>query len=300
MPASSYFGPKRAENEPTLAQPVRSRGLRFTHPWCLFHVYLPGSETCSTLASFTQGRRRRLCIICIISTGPPDPATAPGGPGEGGHTRWNPAESVRPLAAGSSSRIPHSSEEHLRMLSRLQQLKFAHRFTTLDVNSSGYLELSDYVTVAHRMCHRSGIGVNSLLGSNLIEAYTRAFSKLARGQNSVDRVRVDLSTFIESIGINLAGHPNSFERDIKPIVELIVDTFDENRDGHLNEQEFRRFLNSYSVSSMDVSAAIQGLGVRHRGISRERFMECSRDFYCGDNPAAPGNWLFGDFCKSLY
>lgn len=106
---------------------------------------------------------------------------------------------------------------------------------------------------------------------------------------------MDLQTFVDFMGGELAGRPDVFDRGMKPIVDLIVDICDIDRDHYLDESDFCRFLGSYAVSECEVIAAARRLGIGPTDlISHEEFVHHSRNFYCGDDPSDPGNWLFGD------
>ncbi|MFB7868039.1 EF-hand domain-containing protein [Streptomyces sp. NPDC056069] len=181
------------------------------------------------------------------------------------------------------------------MTSELQRQKYMRRFATLDVNGSGFLELADYVTVAVNMCVASGVAADSTLGASLVNAYRQAFERLAGNSGSIEDARVDLQTFVDFMGSALAGRPDVFDLGIKPIADLIVDVCDIDRDHHLDESDFFRFLGSYAVSESEAMAAARRLGIGPTDlISREEFVDHSRNFYCGDDPSDPGNWLFGD------
>lgn len=182
------------------------------------------------------------------------------------------------------------------MISALQRKKFSHRFTTLDVNRSGYLELSDYATVATKMCGACGVSAASGIGLSLVRSYRDAFEGLARNRGAVSEVRITREEFIHFITVKLAGRPEVFERGMRRIAELVADVCDANHDGHLDENDLIRFLGSYSIREAEFAGTLRRLGVDSNGsLSREKFIEYSREFYCGDNPSSPGNWLFGEF-----
>ncbi|MFJ8589660.1 EF-hand domain-containing protein [Streptomyces sp. NPDC093595] len=184
------------------------------------------------------------------------------------------------------------------MLSELQWLKFAHRFTTLDINGSGCLELSDYAAIAANMCHACSVPIDSGVGLSLRNAYIRAFKALSSGREDIQAVQITLDEFIRFMEMRLAGRPEVFDRGMKRIAGLVADICDVNRDGFLDEKDFICFLGSYSIPEGEYAVALRNLGMRSNGpLSREDFISHSRDFYCGDNPLSPGNWLFGDFKK---
>ncbi|MFF3404535.1 hypothetical protein ACFYW6_39965 [Streptomyces sp. NPDC002659] len=139
------------------------------------------------------------------------------------------------------------------------------------------------------------------MGAKLMDRYRGAFESLARGLGPAEQARVTVEMFVNFMGAALAGRPEVFDRGMRPIAELIVDILDIDRDNHLDESDFRRFLSAYSIPELEAILVMRHLEVEFRGLlPREKFVEYSRDFYCGDDPSSPGNWLFGNFNQIPY
>ena len=200
-------------------------------------------------------------------------------------------------------RVPPSvsfGPSHLRvrltrrvMITDFQRRKLARRFETLDVNGSGTLRLSDYLRIASRLSQAFGLSADDDRVTALTTAYRRMWwTLMTDGDVNGDR-RVDPEEFAAAIAKGLIAQPENFDVMLRPTMEAVFDAADVNGDGRMDGAELRAMLGAYGVPEEAMDAAVAHV-VPEGGLDREGFVEANREYYVGDDPAAPGAWLFGD------
>ncbi|MFJ2061076.1 hypothetical protein ACIOMM_34860 [Streptomyces sp. NPDC087908] len=106
-------------------------------------------------------------------------------------------------------------------------------------------------------------------------------------------VKRDFLAVIES---RLTGRPDYSARGMEKVGRIIFDVCDIDRNGFMDDRDYCRFLFSYGVPEQDALWAVRRITSSANPIlSRSRFIELSREFYCSADPDAAGNWMFGKF-----
>ncbi|MFD3880770.1 EF-hand domain-containing protein [Streptomyces microflavus] len=171
--------------------------------------------------------------------------------------------------------------------------KYFRRFATLDSRNLGFVQRQDYENAARRICEASDVAFHTGPGQSLVQAYGESFDHLAR--NGGRDPQISRQTFVQAMLGGLAGKPKSFERNMAPIGHLIFNVCSNETGESLGEAEFCRFLSGYRVPEVEAREAFMHLAPAQQGLSREKFIEHSRDFYCSRDEKAPGNWMFGPY-----
>jgi hypothetical protein len=78
--------------------------------------------------------------------------------------------------------------------------------------------------------------------------------------------------------------------------EAMFEAVDENADGRISPAEYRRLVEAWNGRETDTAEVFALLDLNHDGyLSRSEFTGHWTEFWAGDNPAAPGSWVFGLF-----
>ena len=75
---------------------------------------------------------------------------------------------------------------------------------------------------------------------------------------------------------------------------MIFDFADADGDGRIAEREHLAFLGAYGVATDAARESFRRLDQDGDGfIRQDEFLQSAEDFFLGDDPNAPGTWLFG-------
>lgn len=76
----------------------------------------------------------------------------------------------------------------------------------------------------------------------------------------------------------------------------MFEAVDENADGRISPAEYRQLTEAWNGREAGTSEVFTLLDLNHDGyLSRSEFTEHWTEFRAGDNPAAPGSWVFASF-----
>jgi Ca2+-binding EF-hand superfamily protein len=78
--------------------------------------------------------------------------------------------------------------------------------------------------------------------------------------------------------------------------EAMFEAVDQNGDGKISRAEYRQLVEAWTGRTTDTDEAFALLDLNHDGhLSHEEFTEHWTEFWAGDDPGAPGSWVFGLF-----
>lgn len=131
------------------------------------------------------------------------------------------------------------------MTANIFREKFGRRFETLDVDNNGVIERTDYEAYVERIAAAAGRDPDSSVIQRLREMYLALWDDIARRATSTRLTREQyIQALHDSIVTNEAGADELFY----PLVSTLIDIFDTNEDGHLDNEEFARWMVAYGVT----------------------------------------------------
>jgi Ca2+-binding EF-hand superfamily protein len=91
--------------------------------------------------------------------------------------------------------------------------------------------------------------------------------------------------------------PEMYDQITVGTVDLLFEAFDGNGDGFFSREDFRDFFTGYGIQDHAIAdEAFQKLDKAGQAkISKDEALERVKEFYFSNDPAAPGNWLFGRY-----
>ncbi|MFG2005201.1 EF-hand domain-containing protein [Spirillospora sp. NPDC048911] len=179
------------------------------------------------------------------------------------------------------------------MLTDLQRTKIERRFQALDHDGDGFLEQSDYAGLAADLAERLGRADPAAM-RRVHDAYLGIWEAIRRGADTDDDGRVDLAEFTAALEKGVIGRDGGFDRAILPSVLAVLDFADLDGDGYIDAIEFHRWYVGPDRPQQDAEAVFARLDTDGDGrLSKEELTAAMREFYCGTDPNAPGNDLYG-------
>lgn len=176
------------------------------------------------------------------------------------------------------------------MASELQRRKVAVVFDAMDVDRDGFLTEADFQSLAARWTAARDWEPGSEHHTRLVGLMTGWWDVLAAS----DLDRDDRVTLAEVLAVNDGWQALSEAN--RDTANTMFDAIDENADGRISAQEYRRLIEVWTGRDTDTDEIFPRLDRDGDGyISRDEFAELWSQFWFGDDPNSPGTWVFGRF-----
>ena len=174
------------------------------------------------------------------------------------------------------------------MASEFQQRKIAGVFGAMDADGDRHLDETDFRALTSRWTGIRGMAPESAEAARLGEIMMGWWGTLAGAAGS-DRVSLaDVLTVVD----RLAEMPDA----VTATAEAMFEAVDENGDGEIAAAEYRRLIEAWTGREADTGEVFGLLDLNGDGhLSKTEFAEHWTEFWAGDNPDAPGSWVFGRF-----
>lgn len=183
----------------------------------------------------------------------------------------------------------------MTMLTDLQKRKLMKLFSMYDAGCNGFLVSKDFDKVAQKLSNIAGWSVRSPKCVTLTHQLSQEWRCL-KGDADTDRDRkISLDEWFCYYDEMLSDEQKYTERR-ESLQALIFDVFDHDEDGYLSEAEWGKLLTVYNISPVYTRLIFPLLDTDNDGLlSKTNTLELMRQFFYSDDPAAPGNLIFGPF-----
>jgi Ca2+-binding EF-hand superfamily protein len=173
------------------------------------------------------------------------------------------------------------------MASEFQRRKIYGVFSAMDADGDGFLEAADFEALTARWTALRGAGDHTGVTAVMMGWWEtlRATCDLDRdGKVTLDGVMLVVD--------RLTGMPDA----VIGTAEAMIEVIDEDADGRISAEEYRRLIEAWSGRPTDTDEIFPLLDLDGDGhVSKEEFTRLWTEFWAGDDPAAPGTWVFGRF-----
>lgn len=173
------------------------------------------------------------------------------------------------------------------MASELQRRKVARVFHAMDADGDGFLEEADFVALSRRWSQLRGSAHDSRLTAVMMGWWSAllAASDLDRDAKvTLDEVLVVVDRLDELADAVTATAAAMFE------------AVDSDADGMISAAEYRQLIEAWTGDVTDTDEVFGRLDADGDGLlSAAEFTALWTEFWAGDDPAAPGTWVFGRF-----
>jgi Ca2+-binding EF-hand superfamily protein len=170
------------------------------------------------------------------------------------------------------------------MASDFQRDKIARIFAAMDVDGDGYLTEDDFRALTARWITLRDDSDHTRLTTVMMNWWGTL-----RDTAGTDQVAInDVLAVVD----RLSQMPQAVTGTAAAMFEAV----DENADGWISPAEYRRLVEAWNGRETDTAEVFALLDLNHDGyLSRSEFTAHWTEFWAGDNPSAPGSWVFGFF-----
>ncbi|WP_283136609.1 EF-hand domain-containing protein [Rhizohabitans arisaemae] len=169
------------------------------------------------------------------------------------------------------------------MASGFQRRKIAGVFDAMDVDGDGFLQEADFIALAKRWAGT---------GRPRMAAVMLGWWPVLLAASDLDRDgKVTLDEVLRVVD-GLGEMPEAVVGTATAMFEAV----DEDGDGSISVGEYRRLIETWSGRPVDTDEVFPLLDLDGDGhLSAEEFTRLWTEFWSGDDPDAPGTWVFGRF-----
>jgi Ca2+-binding EF-hand superfamily protein len=184
------------------------------------------------------------------------------------------------------------------MLSDFQKTKLTYFFGLYDLNKNGYLHLEDFTGIAEKLCEKMEYKTGSKHHEFLVRKTVALFYRLLSDIPHPDQQIIHLEEWLEFFekAILKAGMEENLEEYIEIIIGYLFDLFDENNDGYISVEEYKKVFEIYGIDIEYVDKAFDNLDLnKDYRLSRYELFHAVETFLISDDPLEKGNWIFGNW-----
>lgn len=178
------------------------------------------------------------------------------------------------------------------MASEFQRAKIAGVFAAMDVDADGYLTREDFTALSDRWTGLRGQPPGSPGYRRLNEimmGWWETLLSAARSDEAGERITLgDVLTLVDALG--------TMPDAVADTATAMFDAVDANGDGEISAAEYHQLIEVWNGVETDTDTIFHLLDRNGDGhLDRGEFTELWTEFWAGDDPAAPGTWVFGRF-----
>ena len=172
------------------------------------------------------------------------------------------------------------------MANEFQREKIAGVFTAMDDDNDGHLDESDFRALTKRWTTIRGGAPGSPEHERLTTIMMGWWSALADGSPRITLDEV----------MALVDKLHTMPEAITATAHAMFDAIDQNGDEEISAAEYRQLIEAWNGQETNTDEIFPLLDLDGDGhISRDEFTLLWTQFWTGDDPSAPGTWVFGRF-----
>ena len=171
------------------------------------------------------------------------------------------------------------------MASEFQRRKIASVFEAMDADGDGFLDKGDFAALTARWTSVRGPGDHTRLAEIMMGWWATLLAASDRDRD--DKVTLDeVLLVVDELG--------TMPEAVMDTAEAMFEAIDEDGDGRISAGEYRRLIEVWSGQATDTDEIFPLLDADGDGhLSLTEFVRLWKEFWAGDDPAAPGSLVFG-------
>jgi Ca2+-binding EF-hand superfamily protein len=175
------------------------------------------------------------------------------------------------------------------MASEFQRRKILSVFEAMDTDARGFLTEDDFAALAARWTTLRGLAPESEQYGQLNAIMLGWWQSLSAAARDPRRVFLDDVLTVVDVLPSMADA-------VTATADAMFEAVDENSDQRISRAEYRQLIEAWNGRETDTDETFALLDPDGDGfISREEFRRLWTQFWAGDDPTAPGTWVFGHF-----
>jgi hypothetical protein len=175
------------------------------------------------------------------------------------------------------------------MASAFQRGKVVGVFDAMDSEGRGFLVESDFTRLAARWTVLRGLDPGSAQYTRLRAIMLGWWTSLSAAARDPERVHLDdVMTVVDQLP--------AMSEAVAETADAMFAAIDENADGLISRAEYRQLIEAWNGRPTDIDEVFTLLDSDGDGaIPRDGFRLLWYQFWAGDDPTAPGTWVFGRY-----
>ncbi|RLU23750.1 hypothetical protein DMN91_003956 [Ooceraea biroi] len=193
-------------------------------------------------------------------------------------------------------------------LSEFRKKKLLFVFNAFfDVNQSGTIDIKDFDLAVQRICNSRHWKLEDPTSQHIRDTLNKVWEGLRQRADADQDGQISRDEWY-SMWEEYAKDPAHALEWQQTYMNFMFDLEDSSGDGSIDETEFSKVCSSHGVAEAEAREAFKKLGVvsinqaegdnkgrKSRGteVTREKFADLWKQYFCSDDPNVPGNFIFG-------
>ncbi|MGD1952957.1 MAG: EF-hand domain-containing protein [Leptolyngbyaceae cyanobacterium] len=181
------------------------------------------------------------------------------------------------------------------MLTDIQIRKLTKLFRLYDTNNDGVLVHQDFIELATRLASlRQGLRA-SHHHEQILAHLQQDWVCLCEAADQNCDARITLGEWLAYYE-QILNDIKQYASRVIALVRLLFDTFDQDGDGKITEQEWISLLLLFNVLPIYASSIFLNLDINQDGVlNQDEILTLIHDFFYINEPSAPANFMFGPY-----
>jgi Ca2+-binding EF-hand superfamily protein len=178
------------------------------------------------------------------------------------------------------------------MLGTIQKTNLNRVFDTLDVTGDGYLDASDFQTLAQRM-RTLRADMDQQTQKDIDKAFTDWWKTFRDASDTDKDGQITRDEFIGAVDRGLQNDPEFIERMVH-VSKITFRAADVEGNGRLTPEQVERLYHAFGVNTEYSADTFQRIDSNGDGtVTVEEYVQAAREVYLSNDPTAPGTVMFG-------
>lgn len=184
------------------------------------------------------------------------------------------------------------------MLTPLQIQKQTHFFNILDFDRSGTIEEDDFEAIGDNLSIVRDFDVDTPEYETIMGLTKGIWGNLVPFVQGTHGTKEQWLQFMSALLD--PKNAEKYQKYVQKFVSTLYKLFDLNEDGYISQTEYIDLFIGLRIEVRFAPKAFKSLDTNNDGkISYEELVKSVDEFMTSDDPKSPGNWIFGDWERTV-